>query len=417
MKYNHNLPKPAGRDEMCFSGNRLMIISGVLLLLLVLSAPSAVLAQSGHGRIINIPDIPGYMTLKCDFHMHTVFSDGIVWPTVRVQEAFNEGLDAIAISDHDDYAPHKADVQVSFTRPYEIALSAAEAAGIILIPGIEISRHEPYGHHNAIFVTELGAFKFWENNAAAPLDTLEAYQTAAGQGAFMFWNHPWAMPPLWEPDRESEWTAAQDLIYGNGWLGGIEIVNGKTYDPIAHRFALEKKLTLMGNTDIHNLIAYEYSIFDGGHRPMTLVFARERTLEGIKDALTSRRTVVWSGDMLIGEARYLEPVFEQSVSSSTARIELAPGSRASFQVSNTSDFPLILERISGDSGLDTVIEAPKQLTVPACQSITVQVRCRGGQSATPPPGKLAYRAANFLVAPEQGLEVTLPVELVVRSAR
>lgn len=33
---------------------------------------------------ILIPDIAGYLTLKCDFHMHTVFSDGNVWPTVRV---------------------------------------------------------------------------------------------------------------------------------------------------------------------------------------------------------------------------------------------------------------------------------------------------------------------------------------------
>ena len=47
-----------------------------------------------------IPDIPGYYTMKCDFHMHTVFSDGKVWPDVRVKEAIAEGLDAISITDH-----------------------------------------------------------------------------------------------------------------------------------------------------------------------------------------------------------------------------------------------------------------------------------------------------------------------------
>ncbi len=46
-----------------------------------------------------VPDIPGYKTLKCDFHLHTVFSDGDVWPTVRVTEAFRDGLDAIAITE------------------------------------------------------------------------------------------------------------------------------------------------------------------------------------------------------------------------------------------------------------------------------------------------------------------------------
>ena len=49
---------------------------------------------------VNLPDIPGYVTLKCDFHIHTVFSDGLVWPTVRVEEAWRQGLDGIAMTDH-----------------------------------------------------------------------------------------------------------------------------------------------------------------------------------------------------------------------------------------------------------------------------------------------------------------------------
>ena len=39
-------------------------------------------------REIRFPDLPGCGTLKCDFHMHTVFSDGEVWPPVRVAEAW-----------------------------------------------------------------------------------------------------------------------------------------------------------------------------------------------------------------------------------------------------------------------------------------------------------------------------------------
>lgn len=49
---------------------------------------------------VNVPDVPGYLTLKCDFHIHTVFSDGKVWPTVRSEEAWREGLEAIAITEH-----------------------------------------------------------------------------------------------------------------------------------------------------------------------------------------------------------------------------------------------------------------------------------------------------------------------------
>ena len=49
-------------------------------------------------QIIQIPNVGAYQVLKCDFHMHTVFSDGHVWPNVRVQEAWTEGMDAIAIT-------------------------------------------------------------------------------------------------------------------------------------------------------------------------------------------------------------------------------------------------------------------------------------------------------------------------------
>ena len=68
--------------------------------------------QSQYRTEINIPGFDGYQTLKCDFHIHTVFSDGSVWPSVRVQEAWQEGLDAIAITDHLEYRPHKDIVEV-----------------------------------------------------------------------------------------------------------------------------------------------------------------------------------------------------------------------------------------------------------------------------------------------------------------
>ncbi len=37
---------------------------------------------------VGLPEeVAGYEVLKCDFHTHTMFSDGEVWPTVRVEEA------------------------------------------------------------------------------------------------------------------------------------------------------------------------------------------------------------------------------------------------------------------------------------------------------------------------------------------
>src|SRR5512136_1246279 len=86
-----------------------------------------------------VPSIAGYETLKCDFHLHTVFSDGEVWPTIRVAEAWRDGLDVIAITDHVDYNPHNADLKIDHARSFELARSKAESLGILLIPGIEIA--------------------------------------------------------------------------------------------------------------------------------------------------------------------------------------------------------------------------------------------------------------------------------------
>ena len=103
----------------------------VMSVLVLLLPASAVLAQVR--RELRIPDIMGYKTLKCDFHMHTVFSDGLVWPTVRVDEAWQEGLDAIAITDHIEYQPHQKDIPTNHNRSYEIALPRAKEKGILLI--------------------------------------------------------------------------------------------------------------------------------------------------------------------------------------------------------------------------------------------------------------------------------------------
>jgi 3',5'-nucleoside bisphosphate phosphatase len=63
------------------------LISAVIVLVMHYNATAQVKKDS-----IRLPDIPGYITLKCDFHMHTVFSDGHVWPSFRVNEAERESV-------------------------------------------------------------------------------------------------------------------------------------------------------------------------------------------------------------------------------------------------------------------------------------------------------------------------------------
>jgi histidinol phosphatase-like PHP family hydrolase len=74
-----------------------------------------------------------------------------------VEEAWREGLDAIAITDHIEYKPHRGDVRPDSERAYEIARAAGVEKGLIIIRGAEITRDMPPGHWNAIFLKDIKA--------------------------------------------------------------------------------------------------------------------------------------------------------------------------------------------------------------------------------------------------------------------
>lgn len=80
------------------------------------------------------PDIANYKTLKADLHIHTVFSDGKVWPNIRVMEALRENLDAISLTEHLEYQPHKKDIpHPDRNRSYGIALKEAKEHDLMII--------------------------------------------------------------------------------------------------------------------------------------------------------------------------------------------------------------------------------------------------------------------------------------------
>ncbi len=135
---------------------------------------------------IIIPDVRGYKVLKCDFHTHTVFSDGHVWPNVRNQEAWEEGLDALAITDHIEYTPQREDVKVAHNRGYELLKDDAAKNNLILVKGSEITRNTPPGHFNAIFIDDASGFI---EERSSKMDRAAVMKTAE-QKAFIFWNHP-----------------------------------------------------------------------------------------------------------------------------------------------------------------------------------------------------------------------------------
>jgi hypothetical protein len=348
-----------------------LVMMGVLVLLL----PASVLLAQVR-RELRIPDILGYQTLKCDFHMHTVFSDGLVWPTVRVEEAWHEGLDAIAISDHIEYQPHKKDVPTNHNRSYEIALPEAKEKRILLIRAAEITRETPPGHFNALFLEDVN-----------PLDTkdlLDAMAAADRQGAFIWWNHP-----DWIPEKKG-WFDIHTTLYEKKYLRGIEVVNGRSYYPTVHQWALDKNLTFLGNSDIHQPAGLE-EMPPGGHRPMTFVFVTERTIPALKEALVAGRTAIWFENKIIGRKEYAGALFKAAVH--VTDVERDGKKVVLFTLRNDSDLPMELQQV-GKLG-------PKELNLPPNTSTRVKINVSGAEEQI----ALTYTANNFLVAPEKGMPV------------
>src|SRR6266508_3307971 len=115
-RYGGTLVQQARGEEGARSG----LMQRHWLLLIMLFTGAIARAQTPVRHALPVPDVPGFKTLKADFHLHTVFSDGTVWPTVHVQDAWRDGLDVIALTEHAEYTPHAADVKVDIGRSYVI---------------------------------------------------------------------------------------------------------------------------------------------------------------------------------------------------------------------------------------------------------------------------------------------------------
>ena len=344
-------------------------------------------------RAIHFPDVPGFQTLVCDFHMHTVLSDGSVWPDIRVEEALRDSVDVISLTEHLEYQPHSADVpHPDRNRAFELATQFALPYDrqLMVIPGAEITRKMPPGHTNAIFITDA--------NALLIEDSLAVFQEAARQGAFTFWNHP-----NWIAQRRDGVARLTDFhheLIERGLLQGIEVVNDLTFSDEALQIALDYNLTIMATSDIHGLVDWQYKISEGGHRPVTLVLATERTPAAIKEALLAHRTVGLFNNLLIGREAELLPLLAASLEvtkatylgiSSVADVTIMNHSDATFILQNTSSFNL-------HDLADVVVLAPNSPT-------TFQVKTLERDQEV----NLQFVVMNALTAPRQHPEITIAV--------
>ena len=312
---------------------------------------------------IILPQIKGYNLYKGDFHVHTIYSDGDVTPRERVREAWYDGLDIIAITDHLEIRtyekfmlkalqPYSKDGQpfvyasagagnkkdqdapmlCNLNAGYEEALHyiEREEIPILAIRGTEIWRKpSEIGEYNAIFLKDI--------NAICDKDLFECFRRVKEQGGFIIHNHPgWRRKTM---DK----SEAQVRAYGEGWVDAIEVINGTTLYPKMMDRCVDEKLTITASTDVHRPSSQVWARDCGIFRTMTFIMAKECTEKAIREALEKRRTIGYSANNLIGEEVWLKEFLNEAVDCKLVLVNEKKGHRV-FQLTNNCSIPFILRR-------------------------------------------------------------------------
>lgn len=290
------------------------------------------LAEKGVRNEIYIPQVMGYNVYKADLHTHTIYSDGEMTPALRVNEAWCDGLDIIAITDHMEYrrieremfqymdryvdaayrgkgavntnvlnrAPDSKGILVDFNVGSKAAAKEAKRLGIMAIQGVEITRGK-LGDYNALFTTD--------NNALYDPNLEQTIRNARAQGAFIMHNHP-----QYSKRTESTLPKHCEEFYAKGLIDGIELANGfNRYDRLFD-YCFKGNYTPFATSDSHYLMSARFP--NAGkeyYRNMTLILAKDCTEESIKEALYAHRTIAYSANILIGEEELLTELFKACV--------------------------------------------------------------------------------------------------------
>jgi 3',5'-nucleoside bisphosphate phosphatase len=337
------------------------------------------------GKLSRMGEVPGYVTLKCDFHMHTVFSDGEVWPTVRVDEAEKEGLDAIAITDHVEYQPNKEYIPDDLNAAWKIAGEEAAKKDILLVHGAEITRKMPPGHFNALFIQD--ASKLTDK------DFLTVVGEAVAQGAFIQWNHPgWKAQ---RPKGDAHLDSIHRVLLEKHWMNGIEIFNDvESYRGVLP-LCIEKHLAVMANSDIHGPFDPGYYTGTIRHRPVTLVFSKGRSTAELREALFAGRTLAWFGDTLAGSETYAAPFVMSCLGA--GNVYRQDEKYSWREITNNSDIPYEIT-LQGEPGKG----AGRRISLPP--NSKTRLRLPAGQGPL-----LRCTVTNVKVADDRALEISIPL--------
>jgi hypothetical protein len=256
--------------------------------------------------------IGGFRVIAADFHTHSsTWSDGATTPWGLVLEAQRHGLDAIAITGHNQV------MDSHWGRWF-----ARQIAGPIVFTGEEILTTKTH-----IVAVGIERTVSWRQSAAAQIDDIHA------QGGVAIAVHPVA----------SFWPGFDDAAMAR--LDGAEICHPLlTPFPEAQadfeQFAARGTMAAIGSSDFHGLGPM------GACR--TFVFARDHSERAILDAIRARQTVVYG----LNGAVYGDPALV-----ALAEADGRPRDAARHAASPTPEHPWLawISRIAGIVGLVLIV--------------------------------------------------------------
>jgi hypothetical protein len=193
--------------------------------------------------------------LKGDLHTHTVASDGVLTAEELAAHARRNGLDFLAITDHNQMVP---------------AQSLPRVPGITLIPGIEWTHYQ--GHASFLGVDQPYEGSFLANT---PEEVLERFESARSCGALICLDHPFDELCPFKFDMG---VLPFDCL--EAWNGPMRESNLRAVGYWQSLLMAGKKVPICGGSDYHRDGLF---IFPGG--PTTCVFAMSDSPSDILSAL------------------------------------------------------------------------------------------------------------------------------------
>ena len=132
-----------------------------------------------------------------------------------------------------------------------------------------------------------------------------------------------------------------------------------------------------------------------------MVFAKEKSVDGIQEALLNHRTAIYRGNDLVGSEEFLKPLFLESVE---VKAEYREGTSVAFvQLINKSDFSFHCDYLGDYSFYNAV----GLITIPAHAITVIGVKTLKKLEEF----LLKFEVHNAIIAPGEKLTVEVTVKI------